>query len=260
MEPIPPVREKLYLPTKVDYRLPPSAVARVKCEDSCSPISLTVPFHLPPPWSSSSSSFSSSGSPTDPASTAYQVPFHLPIPGSGSSSNNSMSTTIATPVISNTPLAHLQAGRFSSTTSTLFGKVLKYPSPSNRVNCRVKGIMDEPLSEVVNEGNDDDVTVLSEGWDEVTDDGVVPDEQVKDEALIDPANFSLTTICQGMVNDVSDASLMESELQLIQNATVNTKQYERNKRGIEERFFDTVYTFGGPILQPLTLFCLDGFK
>jgi hypothetical protein len=260
MEPIPPFREKLDLPTKVDYRLPSFPVARVKCEDSCSPISFTVPFHLPPPWSSSSSSSSSSGSPNNPASTAYQVPFHLPIPGSGSSSNNSMSTTHTTPVISNTALAHLQAGRFSSTASPLFGKVLKYPSPSTIVNCRVKGIMDEPLSEVVKEGNDDDVTVLSEGWDEVTNDGVVPDEHMRNEALIDPSNFSLTTICQGMVNDVSDGSLMESELQLIQNATVNTKQYERNKKGIEERFFDTVYTFGGPLLQPLTLFCLDGFK
>jgi len=120
--------------------------------------------------------------------------------------------------------------------------------------------MDEPLSNVVKEGNDDDVTVLSEGWDEATDDGVLPDEHVTNEAMIDPSNVSLTRICQGMVNDVSDGSLTESELQLIQNATVNTKQYERNKKGIEERFFDTVYTFGGPLLQPLTLFCLDGFK
>ena len=159
MEPIPPFREKLDLPTKVDYRLPSFPVARVKWEDSCSPISLTVPFHLPPPWSSSSSGSSSSGSPTDPTSTAYQVPFHLPIPGSGSSSNNSTSTTHTTPVISNTALSHLQAGRFSSTASPLLGKVLKYPLPSTRVNCRVKGIMDEPLSKVVKEGNDDDVTV-----------------------------------------------------------------------------------------------------
>jgi hypothetical protein len=92
--------------------------------------------------------------------------------------------------------------------------------------------MGEVAKDVAEEGIEDDVTVLSEGWDEATDNGVVRDGHLRTKALTDPANVSLTTICKGMVNDGTDALLTESELELIKTATVSTKQYERNKKGI----------------------------
>jgi hypothetical protein len=78
--------------------------------------------------------------------------------------------------------------------------------------------------------------------------------------ILDAETVSLTEIARGIVDDSIDTALDASKLSLILNSSVNMKQYEKNKRGIEQSFFDTVDKFGGPLLQMLTRFAQDGYK
>jgi hypothetical protein len=58
---------------------------------------------------------------------------------------------------------------------------------------------------------------------------------------------------------VNDPPLSKEEHQLVMSSSVNTKKYEKSKRGVEQRFFDTIDKFGGEHLQKLIFFVEDGF-
>jgi hypothetical protein len=85
-------------------------------------------------------------------------------------------------------------------------------------------------------------------------------ELPSEDDCINPDTIDLSAIAQSMFDSKSDANYSEEETAVIMNSTVNTKQYEKNRSGIEARFFDTVEKFGGDSLKPLTLFARDGFR
>jgi len=249
------------------------ATSSLVAERSPSNVTFQVPFYLPPIDSSSSSSSSSTSSvngSVDPALKSLSVAFHLPIPGSHSSSSYSSSTDKSTPVTSNTVLSLLQLGRITKANSPIRCTVLNYPSPVQSgtsvepseanspfpVSCRV------PYGFRVMEGeSDEETTLYNEESDAPTDDeeALVVGSEV-DSDLIDLNNVSLMEIAKSVSNAAAVMEVNDTELSAILHSTVNTKQYEKNKKGMEQRFFDTIDRFGGPLLQQLTKYAMDGFK
>jgi hypothetical protein len=67
--------------------------------------------------------------------------------------------------------------------------------------------------------------------------------------LVDAASILLTDIARSMVNEPLDSTMSEAEVALVINSSVNTKEYERNKKGIEARFFDTIEKYGSNLLK-----------
>jgi hypothetical protein len=244
------------------------------CSSIVSPINVTyqVPFYLPPVKSSSSSSTSSNlgDIEVEQKVSIYQVPFNLPIPGTHSSSSCCCDSNGTTPVISSTALTLLQLGGLTSACSPLLGKVLNYPSPtvccSSTIYCTeedspfpIKTRI--PFKFRIMEDDNDECTIYDEETDtEMVEDVLDVQCSLEPDDLLDLNSVSLTDIAKGMVNDADDSTMDASELALILNSSVNTKQYEKNKKGIELRFFDTLDKFGGPLLRTLTKFAQDGFK
>jgi len=115
---------------------------------------------------------------------------------------------------------------------------------------------------------DDDVVEDCTLYNDDSDAETLPDtealmatDQIMDASnVVDADAINLTEIAMGILDDSTDTTLDAGELSLIINSTVNTKQYEKNKKGIEQRFFDTVEKFGGPLLQLLTRYAQDGYK
>jgi hypothetical protein len=262
-------------------RLEAGAVVNTKLEVATSPlvterspsnVTFQVPFYLPPINSSSSSlsSTSSVNGNMDPALESLSMPFHLPIPGSQSSSSYSSSTNKSTPVTSNTVLSLLQLGCITKAISPIRCTVLNYPSPVQSgatvepseanspfpVCCRV------PYGyRVMEDESDAESTLYNEESDAPTDDdeAVLGGSEV-DCDLIDPNNVSLMKITKSVSDAAAVMELNDTELSAILHSTVNTKQYEKNKKGMEQRFFDTIDRFGGSLLQQLTKYAMDGFK
>jgi hypothetical protein len=216
---------------------------KVKKEDEggseVSPINVTyqVPFYLPPIDSSSSSSTSSNLGDIEGGGnlSIYQVPFHLPIPGSHSSSSCCSDSAGATPVISNTALTLLQLGGLTSARSPLLGRVLNYPTPRVSGSSTIKCTKEDspfplrtrvPFKFRIMEEENDECTIYDEETDTETVEG---DLDVQDtfgaDDLLDPNSVSLTDIAKEMVNDADDSTMDASELALILNSSVNTKQY-----------------------------------
>jgi hypothetical protein len=96
----------------------------------------------------------------------------------------------------------------------------------------------------------DDCTLYNDDSDAETlqdTEALMATDQVMDASnVVDADTINLTEIARGIVDDSTDTTLDAGELSLIINSSVNTKQYEKNKKGIEQRFFDTVEKFGGP--------------
>ncbi len=173
-------------------------------------------------------------------------------------------------MISNTALTLLQLGGLTCARSPLLGRVLNYPSPRVSGSSTIKWEKEDspfpvktrvPFKFRIMEEDNDECTIYDEETDTETVEGD-SNQQVTFGAddLLDPNSVSLTDIAKGMVNDADDSTMDASELALILNSSVNTKQYEKNKKGIEHRFFDTLDKFGGPLLRTLTKFAHDGFK
>jgi len=209
------------------------------CSSEVSPKNVTyqVPFYLPPIDSSSSSCTSSTSGDIEGVGnpSLYQVPFHLPIPGSHSSSSCCCDSAGATPVISNTALTLLQLGGLTSARSPLLGRVLNYPSPRVSGSSTIKWEKEDspfpvktrvPFKFRIMEEENDECTIYDEETDTETVEG---DLDVQDtfgaDDLLDPNSVSLTDIAKEMVNDADDSTMDASELALILNSSVNTKQY-----------------------------------
>jgi hypothetical protein len=85
-------------------------------------------------------------------------------------------------------------------------------------------------------------------------------ENVPSEVLVDVDALNLCDLAQSIYEEPLDSSMSEEELQIVMNSTVNTKSYEKNRTGVEARFFDTLDRFGGEQIRKLALFAQDGFK
>jgi len=253
--------------TKEDF-----ATSLLVTERSPSNVTFQVPFYLPPINSSSSSSSSSTSSVNgnaDPSLESLPVPFHLPIPGSQSSSSYSSSTDKSTPVTSNTVLSLLQLGRITKAISPICCTVLNYQSPVQSGTSVEPSEANSPFPvrcrvlygfRVMEDKSDEESTLYNEESDTPTDDdeALVGGSEV-DSDLIDPNNVSLMEIAKSVSVAAAVMEVNDTELSAILHSTVNTKQYEKNKKGMEQRFFDTIDRFGGLLLQQLTKYAMDGF-
>jgi len=110
-------------------------------------------------------------------------------------------------------------------------------------------------------GDADDETLYDDRSDSLSDNGTEEAVQlVQDSDLVDAGAISLTDIARSMVNEPLDSTMTEAEVALVMNSSVNTKAYEKNKKGIEARFFDTIERYGSNLLKQLTRYAMDGFR
>jgi hypothetical protein len=236
----------------------------INTDISPSNVTYQIPFYLPPVNSSSSSSSScnSVGSQNKLSKEPYRVPFHLPLPGSHSSSSCCCcGSDGSTPITSNTALTLLQLGYLTGTGSPLRSKLLDYSSPIISIGGTGSFDPDSPFPvkcripsrfRIMEDQDEDDCMLYND--DSETERLEEMETLVVASTVLDADTVSLTEIARGIVDNSMDTTLDASELSLILNSSVNMKQYEKNNRGIEERFFDTVDKFGGPLLQTLTQF------
>jgi hypothetical protein len=248
----------------------------IKTEVSPSNVTYQIPFCLPPVNSSSMSSNSSSpvGSFQDNSEEPFRVPFHLPVPGSSSSSAScSCGSDGSTLLRSNTALTLLQLGHLTGARSPLRSKLLDYSSPISSIGGWGNFDQESPFPVksripsrfiIMEDDYVDDCTLYNDDSDaetlEDTEALLETDQLLDASTVVDADTVNLTEIARGIVDDSLDSTLDASELSLIVNSSVNTKQYKKNKKGIEQRYFDTVDKFGGPLLQMLTRFGQDGYK
>jgi len=90
----------------------------------------------------------------------------------------------------------------------------------------------------------------------------VPNNDVAIDAcvpIVSSSAFDLTALAKSVFDEVNDPHLTEEENLLVMSSSVNTKKYEKSKRGVEQRFFDTIEKFGGEHLHKLTYYAEDGF-
>jgi hypothetical protein len=90
----------------------------------------------------------------------------------------------------------------------------------------------------------------------------VPNNDVAIDAcvpIVSSSAFDLTALAKSVFDEVNDPHLTEEENLLVMSSSVNTKKYEKSKRGVEQRFFDTIEKFGGEHLRKLTYYAEDGF-
>jgi len=213
------------------------------------------------PTLSSSSEYSSSPEGTSPVNVTQQVPLFYTQPSPPSLVSPAVDSTLTTPVVSNTVISLLQLGKYTFATSPIEARVLEYkPTPvesPGMCTCRVPHGY-QLMSDAENE---DDQTLYDDGSDSLSDNGTEQGVNlVQDSELVDVSNISLMEIARSMVNDPMGSTMTEAEVALVMNASVNTKEYEKNKKGIEAHFFDTIERYGSKKLQQLTRFAMDGFK
>jgi hypothetical protein len=80
------------------------------------------------------------------------------------------------------------------------------------------------------------------------------------ENIMSSQQVSLSDLARSLYEDKDDPHISMEERDLIMKASVNTKEYEKSRRGVESRFFDTLDKYGGDGLRQLTLYDYDGFK
>jgi hypothetical protein len=107
----------------------------------------------------------------------------------------------------------------------------------------------------------DDETLYDDGSESLSNNGTEQGVNlVQDSKLVDAANISLMDIARSIINDPMDHTMTEAEVALVIKSSVNTKEYEKNKKGIEARFFDTIERYGNNLLKQLTRFAMDGCR
>jgi hypothetical protein len=211
--------------------------------------------------SSSSSEYNSSPEGTSPVNVTAEGPSFYTQPRPPSLVSPTVDSAQPTPLISNTAIRLLQLVQNTFATSPIQARVLEYkvtPIESPVVcACRVpRGyrIMSDA-------GDADDETLYDDRSDSLSDNGTEEAVQlVQDSDLVDAGAISLTDIARSMVNEPLDSTMTEAEVALVMNSSVNTKEYEKNKKGIEARFFDTIERYGSNLLKQLTRYAMDGFR
>ena len=116
--------------------------------------------------------------------------------------------------------------------------------------CGPKAAEDDTLPDYAESDSD---SMATEDTD--TTKNVVPPEN-----LLSSQHVSLSDLARSLHDDRNDPHISNEERDLIMNACVNTKEYEKSRRGVESRFFDTLENYGGDSLRQLTLYDLDEFK
>jgi len=92
-----------------------------------------------------------------------------------------------------------------------------------------------------------------------TEDTTLTTAVIPAENIMSSQHVSLSDLARSLYED-KDPHISTEERDLIMNASVNTKEYEKSRRGVESRFFDTLDQYGGDGLRQLTLYHIDGFK
>jgi hypothetical protein len=245
-----------------------------------------IKFALPPPDTSSESSNSS-----EERNPANEITFHLPSPSSSSSATGSkdspcpehtlvggrsVCSKFSTLLCSN--LSRLIFPPFGSKDklSPIKSSVLPFrladfnsesdcnSSTSIQVPRVPKGypIMDDDnsgTSTIV--ADDDDATFPDYVESDVdVDGGTVVSSSRSPDQIVPVAEFNITDLARSLLDDSSDLHISAEEAILIANSSVNTKKYEKNKKGVEARFFDTLEKYGGNELKKLTSYANDGFR
>jgi hypothetical protein len=204
---------------KVNFYLPyPSSSSSSSCDSLPeTPIisnTTRVNFYLPPPYSSSSSSCSSA---LTPSSNSPQTNFFTTPICYGDSNNptyiSQYSDVIKPKVPSHFKIMSQDDSSYSSDS---------FSNPSNEA--------ENENNEAENENGS--VTTTTES--------------------ILPETISITDMAAALINEQNDVfNLSKEEEDLIKDSTVNTKKYEQGKKGIEDRFFETIEKYGGTQLQQL---------
>jgi len=92
------------------------------------------------------------------------------------------------------------------------------------------------------------------------DSGSVSNETISSYVVVNADDINVLDLAKLVFEEGIDVDASEEEQSLLLSSTVNTKAYEKNKKGIEERFFDTLEKFGGTHLKQLALYAEDGFR
>jgi len=109
--------------------------------------------------------------------------------------------------------------------------------------------------------DDDDATFPDylESEDDVDGGTVVSSSRCTDQ-VVPITDLNITDLARSLLDDSCDPHISAEEAVLIANSSANTKKYEKNKKGVESRFFDMLEKFGGDQLKKLTSYANDGFK
>jgi hypothetical protein len=199
---------------------------------------------------SSSSEYYSSPEGTSPVKVTAEGPFFYTQPSPPSSVSPTVDSAHPTPLISNTAIHLLQLGPNTFATSPIEARVLDYKetpieSPVVCASCVPRGYR------IMSDADDaDHETMYDDRSDILSDNGTEEAvELVAVSDLVDAASILLTDIARSMVNEPLDSTMSEAEVALVINSSVNTKEYERNKKGIKARFFDTIEKYGSNLLK-----------
>jgi len=244
-------------------------------------LTLFEEFALPPPDTSSKSSNSCAD-----RNSAHEITFHFPSPSSSSSSTGSSTSPsqeelvrglrsvcskLSTPLCSNLSTAIFPPFGSVDKLSPIKCSVLPFHlavesfnfhtyihtdcnlSTAIQVPCVPKGyrIMEDEhsaTSSIVED--DDDATFLDyvESEDDV-DGGTVVSSSWCTDQVVPITDLNITDMARSLLDDSCDPHISAKEAVLIANSSVNTKKYEKNKKGVESRFFDTLEKFGGDQLK-----------
>jgi hypothetical protein len=230
----------------------------------------TINFFLPDPCTSSESSTSSTNS------SPTRINFHIPpilfiiiltntSVGSGVVCRAVVSSTTATPISSNLTSILIETTIQTTENSPLNCTVLQYSSTTDMAEtASVQLDESESASNQVNPDDsvddDDDLSPYEDSDEEGHSEVVLQEDDatIAPESILNAESVDITVLAKSLFTE-EDPHISAEEQELIINSSVNTKQYEKTKRGIEQHFFDTIDKFGGVHLRPLSIYADDGF-
>jgi hypothetical protein len=131
---------------------------------------------------------------------------------------------------------------------------LSIPACSVSIDCHSQSTMDDEEASLLQ-------YVDSDNEDGTTEDSVsVDNETISSYVVINSDDVNVLDTAKLVFEEGIDVAALEEEQFLLLNSTVNMKAYEKNKKGIEECFFDKLEKFVGTHLKKLALYAEDGFR
>ncbi len=241
-------------------------------------LTLFEEFALPPPDTSSESSNSSAD-----RNPAHEITFHFPSPSSSSSLTSSSTSPsreelvrgvrsvyskLSTPLCSNLSTAIFPPFGSVDKLSPIKCSVLPFhlAVDSLETDCDLSTAIQVPsvpkgyrimedehsaTSSIVEDDDDATFPDYLESEDDVDGGTVVSSSRCTDQ-VVPITDLNITDLTRSLMDDSCDPHISAEEAVLIANSSVNTKKYEKNKKGVESRFFDTLEKFGGDQLKKLT--------
>jgi hypothetical protein len=118
--------------------------------------------------------------------------------------------------------------------------------------------------------SDDDLNVATDEKSDIEDDGtndvadaeeqevasIVLNEEVK---FYEPDDNAYTSFAQKLLEQSMEAMVITTdEESIIQNSSVNSGKYEKQKTSVEDRFFQTIKDYGGLAMSDLLIFVRHG--